>query len=268
LPDVEVQSLGYRTDLMVRRLAGSSITDRGRYIVVRTPENPGFHWGNFLLWPGPPAEDEVGEWMAQFAEEFPAATHVALGIDVTEIPEWPGYLSTTGLEADSSVVLAAEQPPEAGPPDDAPTIRPLRSDDDWGQELGLRVTLAGEDGPPPPGHHAFLERSTAESRRLVESGHAGYFGAFVDDRLCSVVGIASDGLGVARYQNVGTHPEYRRRGFASTLLSRAGSFGREVFGARLLVIVADLDGPAVGLYRSVGFDPVEEQWGMSVSVRS
>ncbi len=265
---MEVRSLGYRTDLMVRRLAGSSISDRGRCIVVRTPDNPWFHWGNFLLWPGPPSAGQLGKWIGAFTEEFPGATHVTLGIDGTEIPERHNYPSVVGLEADLSVVMTAQQPPKSGPVSGESSVRPLRSDEDWRQELLLRLDLDGRDSqdPLPPGHYDFLERSTDEARRMVEERRAEYFGAFTDDRLCSVVGIASDGRGVARYQNVGTHPDYRRRGFATALLTRAGAFGVDDFGARVLVIVADRGGPAADLYRSVGFAPVEEQWGLSVAL--
>jgi ribosomal protein S18 acetylase RimI-like enzyme len=269
LSGVEIRSLGYRTDLMVRRLAGSSVTDRGRCVLVRTPDNPGFHWGNFLLWPGPPGRGDLEEWIAAFAEEFPDTTHVTLGIDGTEIPERHDPPSSIGLEADLSVVMTAVRPPEAGVVLGAPTVRPLRSEDDWSQELLLRCVLDGEEEQPlPPGHHDFLERSTREARRMVHEGHAEYLGAFIGERLCAVVGVASDGQGVARYQNVGTHPEFRRRGFASLLLARVGSVALDDFGARQLVIVADQDGPAAGLYRSLGFVPVEGQWGLSASLVS
>jgi hypothetical protein len=39
---VDVSSLGYRTDLMIRRLSGSEISDRGSHLVIRTPANPYF----------------------------------------------------------------------------------------------------------------------------------------------------------------------------------------------------------------------------------
>ena len=44
-----VVSLGYRTDLMLLGLQGSVIERQAGYQVIRTPANPTFHWGNFLL---------------------------------------------------------------------------------------------------------------------------------------------------------------------------------------------------------------------------
>jgi ribosomal protein S18 acetylase RimI-like enzyme len=260
---VDIRSLGYRTDLMVRHLAGASVSDRGRYIVVRTPDNPWFHWGNFLLWADPPDQTSIGAWISAFGEEFPDATHVTFGIDGTEPPEGHDRSFPLALETELSVVMTSERPPDDRPVAGGVAVRPLRSADDWRQYLLLRREEEGRDRPVPPGHAQFLQRSTEEARRLVETGRAGYLGAFVDHRLRSAAGIVSDGAGVARFQNVGTHPAHRRRGLASALLARAGAFGFSDLGADRLVIVADQDGPAVGLYRSLGFVPVEVQWGLS-----
>ena len=48
-------SLGFRSDLMLLALQGSTITREADHLVVRTPANPDFHWGNFLLFDRPPA---------------------------------------------------------------------------------------------------------------------------------------------------------------------------------------------------------------------
>ena len=50
---MEIKSLGYRTDLLLLELSGSVFHDAGEYVVVRTPDNPGFWWGNFLLYRTP-----------------------------------------------------------------------------------------------------------------------------------------------------------------------------------------------------------------------
>src|SRR5579863_9380717 len=84
LAAVEVVSLGFRTDLMVRGLEGSEIADHGGYVTVRTRANPEFYWGNFLLLPADALSDPPDRWLSLFAAEFPDAGHLALGIDVTD----------------------------------------------------------------------------------------------------------------------------------------------------------------------------------------
>jgi len=37
---VQITALGLATDLMMLRLGGSTIEDRGDHLVVRTPDNP------------------------------------------------------------------------------------------------------------------------------------------------------------------------------------------------------------------------------------
>ena len=83
---MDIKSLGYRTDIMLRLLEGSERTDRGDYVVIRSPANPAFWWGNFLLMAAPPAPGGAAGWQSRFDAEFPAAEHLALGIDVTPAP--------------------------------------------------------------------------------------------------------------------------------------------------------------------------------------
>ena len=46
---MDIRSLGFRTDLRLLEMTGSVIEDRGTHLVVRTPANPTYFWGNFLL---------------------------------------------------------------------------------------------------------------------------------------------------------------------------------------------------------------------------
>ena len=108
---MRVTSLGFRTDVALRVLEGAQTTDRGDYLVVRTPDNPDFYWGNFLLlgaWPGPGTGDG---WLARFAAEFPRARHVALGVDSVDEhgadgdAEVPAEFLAAGLEPERVTVL-------------------------------------------------------------------------------------------------------------------------------------------------------------------
>ena len=46
---MEIRSLGLRTDLVLLRLGGSVVEHHDDHVVVRTPDNPTYWWGNFLL---------------------------------------------------------------------------------------------------------------------------------------------------------------------------------------------------------------------------
>src|SRR5262245_33455016 len=78
---MDVISLGFQTDLALLELGGTQMADRGDHLVVRTPDNPTFWWGNFLLLAGPPPQADAQTWIDRFHAEFPDARHVALGFD-------------------------------------------------------------------------------------------------------------------------------------------------------------------------------------------
>ena len=251
---MQVTSLGFATDLALRVLEGAEITDRGDYLVVRTPGNPDFYWGNFLLlgaWPGPGTGDG---WLARFAAEFPRARHVALGVDAAAgQAEMPGEFLAAGLEPERATVLTCadlQAPPNRN---SEAEIRPLASDDDWRQSLELGVRCYGEGGP-------YLERRTRGRRQLTEAGRAAWFGAFTGGRLLAQLGVCDAGGGLARYQDVETDPAARRRGLAGTLVWRAGRYAREAFGVSTLVIVADPAEAAIRLYRACGFVDAQSQF--------
>jgi ribosomal protein S18 acetylase RimI-like enzyme len=242
----EVHSLGFRTDLMLRRMAGSAIEERAGYLVVRTPANPGFWWGNFVLFADPPSGTGG---LAVFAAEFPVAAHVAIGVDSTD-----GILGDVlldlGLTAEVNAVLTAQN---VRAPSPGPTVRALSSDDDWRQATELRLACYYET--PTPDERQFTELQVVEQRRLCQTGHGTWFGAFVQGRMRSGAGLFHDG-GLARFQSVETHPDFRREGLASAVLGHAA---RREPGARTLVIVADPADQAIQLYRALGFTEAEYQ---------
>ena len=78
---MDISSLGFRTDVMVLALGESAIEHHDRHLVARTPRNPTYWWGNFVLFADPVGTGEVDERLELFAAAFPDAGHVALGID-------------------------------------------------------------------------------------------------------------------------------------------------------------------------------------------
>ena len=254
---MKVRSLGYQTDLMIRLLEGSQAEDRGDYLVVRTPRNPTYWWGNFLLLAESPKSGDAEKWLARFADEIPGARHIALGIDVTEASMVDTReLIAAGLRLERSAVLTAHELHEPPHPNAEAEFRPLAGDDDWRQAARLRAVLyEGEPGSDPE----FLAARIAAERGLTEAGHGVWFGAFTGGELSAQLGLITDGSGIARYQNVETHPEHRRRGLAGTLVWHAGLDFLTARDVSTLVIVADPKDVAIRVYRSVGFADAESQ---------
>ena len=250
---MEVRSLGYRTDLAVLALEGSQVTDRGDHLVIRTPGNPDYWWGNFLLLqdlkPG-----SGGGWVARFAAEFPDARHIALGLDETGAGTVdPGELA--GMTMERNAVMTATSVHAPPHPNTEAVLRTLEGDADWRQSLEL-ATAVHTGGPG--GDAGFLTARLAARRALTEAGHGAWFGAFLNGTLVSQLGLITGKSGFARYQSVETHPAARRRGLAGTLVWHAGT--TVLAGdTSTLVMVADPRDVAIRVYRSVGFTVTEPQ---------
>ncbi|TDO45420.1 FR47-like protein [Kribbella sp. VKM Ac-2527] len=254
---MDITSLGYRTDLLLLALAGTELTDKGEYVVVRTPANPTFWWGNYLLFRTPFGPGDTARRVEMFERTFPDAKHGAFGIDSTEgVVGAEDELAAAGFSVERSTVMTASAVREPARPNTTLQYRFLTSDDDWEQLVGLTLASSPmEIG----GYNDFVRRKVLAERKLVEDGHAKWFGAFDGERLQASLGLVSDGSGVARFQNVQTHPDERSRGLASTLVHRASTYGLSELGARTLVMVADPEYLAIRLYRALGFTDSETQ---------
>jgi ribosomal protein S18 acetylase RimI-like enzyme len=241
---------------MVLRLGGSEVLDRGDHLVVRTPANPSFYWGNFLLVARPLGTGETARWLDRFTKEFPEATHRAIGIDTVNGDAGDvDDVAAAGLDQEINTVLVADSLPE--PPTPETEIREVRSGDDWHAVNTVRCAVYGVPGSPAEAD--FQRRKLLQSRAVTETGRGAWYGAFVAGRMVASLGIVADGTGLARYQSVETHPDFQRRGIGRRLLYDASKYAIDHLGATCLVIVADPDGNAIRLYRSAGFADAERQ---------
>jgi ribosomal protein S18 acetylase RimI-like enzyme len=253
---MEIASLAYRTDLAMLEHSGSSVEDRGTHLVVRTPDNPTFWWGNFLLLPGPPGDEaEATMWLERFEREFPEARHRTFGIDGTAGgPADVAAFAAIGMETDVSSVMTATDVHEPRHPNADATLRRLSSDNDWARQVEL--SMVGEE----LGYdRAYCTARTAAERSLVEQGYGAWWGAFEGDTLLASMGLFTASPGLARFQHVKTHPDARGRGLAGTLVHRVSRYGFEELEAKTLVMVADPEYLAIRIYRSVGFSDSERQ---------
>lgn len=262
IKQMEVSSRQIATDLMLRSFEGQ-VEHHDGVIAVRTPSNPTFRWGNFLVFDRPPAAGDLAWWPRRFAETIgttPGVDHLAFTWDAPggEVGAADAFVQA-GYERTTIATLTTRA---LGPEMRAPspcTIRALTTDADWAQWVALaeaQNAALPADEREGPGHLEFVERAAAGHRAMISAGWGRWFGAFVDGRLAASMGLfVQDGLG--RFQSVDTHPAFRRRGLATTLLRHVATEGLTAMGADTLVIAADVADVAIGIYRTAGFTVTE-----------
>ncbi|PVU83461.1 GNAT family N-acetyltransferase [Cellulomonas sp. WB94] len=257
---MRITSLGFRTDIMLLTLQGSDVEDRGDHLVVRTPGNPTFWWGNFVLLRERPGRGGVRRWEETFARELPEAAHRTFGVDGTQgdVADF-GEFAAAGYAVDGSAVMTASSVHEPPHPNHDATYRALDLTDRGDRDAAIALQLANAPHREPSSHREFLVRKMEAMRPLQEAGCGSWFGAFVDGRMLSGMGLFSDGSGVARFQSVDTHPDARGRGLAGTLVHHVSRYGLTDLGAATLVMVADPGYHAIDIYRSIGFETTETQ---------
>ncbi|MGW8225900.1 MAG: GNAT family N-acetyltransferase [Anaerolineales bacterium] len=260
---MQVKSLGYRTDLIFPAFDGE-IIDRGDYLVVKTPSNPTFYWGNFLLFENPPQTGDHVRWPKLFGQEIgqpPHISHETYGWDTTqnELGVIQPFLES-GYLVENSVVLTANRKTLASKSSPEFTFRRLETEDDWMQSIENQV-LCRESVFSEDSYRVFWREQATRYRAMVSQGIGSWFGAFSGTQLVGNLGIfSSDKL--ARYQSVCTHPNFRRQGVAGTLIYEAALFAMKQYQAETLVIVAKANSSAERLYRSNGFQVAEHQVGL------
>lgn len=260
---MKIRSLGYQTDLIFPTFDGE-IIDRGDYLAIRTPSNPSYYWGNILLFSKPPEEGDFDRWCDLFTKEIgspPLTTHKVFGWD--SVHGEAGLVAPfleAGFQLNRSEVLSLKSLTPPRRPSDLVTVRPLQRDSEWDQALNNQVICRDPEHEEAT-YRTFRERQMARYRKMMEANLGDWYGAFIDRRLVADLGIFyREGLG--RYQTVQTHPDFRRRGIAGKMVFEAARQAKEKFNLHTLVIIAEGESAAAKLYRSVGFNHVEQQVGL------
>ena len=242
---------GWATDLAILEHTGSLVQDHGDHLVVRTPANPDFHWGNFLLVTDDAAVDDADRWVAAFRAALPEATWVAIGLP--RMPEARDAWLAHGIGSSSRRCCrhapspAGRRCPRATRCAGSPATTGTRT---W-RAPSRRTSAAGRRTRP---RSCASRGAQLQARQDLSARDLGaWFGAFADGALVADLGIVRCGT-TARYQDVTTEEEHRGRGLASHLLGVAAHWAAEG-GCEQWVIVTGATNPAGRVYRSLGFEP-------------
>lgn len=251
-----------------------TVQRRDGCLVVRSPTNPTHWWGNLLVFDEPPAEGDGERWEALFAEEFAdeRITHRTFAWDRTDDERGAvdaEFLARDyDLELSVGMIAAPEEihpHPRANADVQVTALDPRVGGPDegrWEQVVDLQVDARDmERLPTEEPHRVFSRARQAELREMFRAGLGAWYVALDGDVVAGSMGIVVTG-GRARYQAVDTAVTHRRRGICSRLLVDAARHAVASYAATDLVIVADPEYHAAGIYESVGFRHVERVCGV------
>ena len=223
--------LSWHTDIAVLVASGSAVEEHADHLVVRTPADPTYDWGNFVMVTDPATVDDAARWEAVFASASPRR---APGDRAAGRAHRRRGLAGTGLEIEHEDVLVRDAPLE-------------RRRWPRGTSCGrCRATTTGSS----PGHCG---------------GMSGVAWSTAATRCSSVPSPVTAGRRpghprlrgrVARYQDVMTEAPHRRRGLTSHLLGEASAWAA-ARGVHTWVILADAGEAPSRLYQKLGFRPAE-----------
>jgi RimJ/RimL family protein N-acetyltransferase len=269
-------SLGWRTDLIFARFDGE-ISDRVDHLCVRTPGNPTFWWGNFLLFRHAPAPGDLQRWMALFeagiASRQRASRHRAFGVDVRERLALPQEFAAAGFTLNEATVLTLTRDQLRAParaPAHGVAFEVLDLARDGAAVVDKQVAVDSSRFEPL-GYREFAQRQVERYLAMQRAGLGHWFGlvAQVDGRavLAASCGLfrastrADDPASrLGRFQYVSTHPAWRRRGLCTALVHAVCRHGFETMGLDTLVMVADPADVAIGVYESLGYRRGTSTW--------
>lgn len=259
-----IRSLGRLTDLIFAKFSGTVI-DKGSYTLIQTPSNPGYHWGNYIIFDHTPQKGSFKKWTQLFDREFSYYSephHYVFTWDTgaSNKGDYQEFLDAN-FKLESAFVLTSDKlnpPPHIN---NRVQVRKILSDKDWAEVTQLQI-LCAEPQFMNGDYEQFKQRQMASYRKMSEAGMGSWFGAFRDGKLVGDLGIFYEG-NMGRYQSVGTHPDHRRQGICGTLVYQAGLLAFAEFGVSHLVMEADIDYHAARIYESVGFKRNEVNYALS-----
>ena len=242
---MNLRSIGMATDAMFAAFDGAVI-DRGDYVVVSTPKNPTFFWGNHLVFRDAPRASDIEPWTKIFERELPHVKHRAFMCDRIDGESFD-YTPTRalGFIPDPTCVMRLDGEP-TGPGADVVSLATPPFD-----LLDICFTNGRE------GYRRFLQIQIERYAAMIASGFGRWFAIMQDGSPIATCGIFPHELPCWRFQLVAVHPEHRERGHAAALVAAVCREARRIRLAPIIIGCVP-NSPAQRIYARLGFTPIEQ----------
>ncbi len=239
-----IRSLGMATDAMFAAFDGAVI-DRGDYVVVSTPKNPSFFWGNHLVVPHAPRVDDVEHWTNVFERELPHVKHRAFMCDRIDGEHFDYEpLRALGFIPDPTCVMRLDGEPRGGGADIVSLAAP---------PFDLLDACFSNDRKA---YRDFLRIQVDRYTAMIASGFGHWFAILEGGAPIATCGIFPHSLPCWRFQLVAVHPDHRKRGHAAALVASVCREARRDRPAPIIIgCVPGSD--AQRIYTRIGFAALE-----------
>jgi ribosomal protein S18 acetylase RimI-like enzyme len=246
---MKIKSLGIKTDIMFFK-KNALVEDRKGYLCIKTLNNPDYFWGNLLIYPQGPKLGDFKDWITDFKNEFSeikGINHITFAWDLTKEASFLKEFEDEGFDYDETIVLIAEDNLKTKYENTEIKIKKILTDEEWESIINFQI-LVNPDNLNKDSYVPFISKTYKNYRKLTEQGMGSWYGAFKGNEIVSDLGLFWED-GIARFQNIKTHPLHRKEGIAQTLMKKASIDS----GCSYFVIQAEEDGPAINMYKTIGF---------------
>lgn len=250
-----MQNLVCRTDAIFHQRDGF-IEEFPAYWVIRTPDNPSFWFGNYVLFKHAPQPGDLPRWREIHHRVFGSSlNHMVLGWDEPEPGSIQQFLDAK-LIPSHGIALSLQAPPSGTRINPDLEIRALVEQSEWDAMLRQQIQIDRDDFAYPEDAGVFRTKQMVASKRMTDEGHGNWWGAFLNDQLVGGMGLYFDAAkSIGRFQYVTTAAAHRRKRVCSTILDHAVRHAFATVNPQTLVISTDAEdnNPAIPTYRNFGF---------------
>jgi ribosomal protein S18 acetylase RimI-like enzyme len=223
--------------------------------IIRTPENPTWNWGNLLILKNAPLAKDAEHWIDLFRTQIrPLDRGTIMTWDTGELAsDAAAAFDALGFSMSTGSILTLrdlQRPLHFN--SNVELIEAGRDDALWESAVQIDVdAFAAEFGGPK--YEPYARKRIAHQRKMVEHGMGKWYVATIGGEMAGSLGIFS-GDSFCRFQDIAVRKDFQRQGIASTMTHEVARRAREEWPALTQVIIAESNGNAQRIYRSVGFE--------------
>ena len=250
------KSIGLKTDLFFHQFSGNVIS-KENYLVIHTPNNPEYYWGNYLIFDGPPKKTDSKKWIDAFKNEFghrKSIDHIAFTWDLGEVSNLDEFVEK-GFHIDKSIILTLNEMSSPSLCSGNITLKEIQTNSEWKELIDLQILIGNSDGKYE-NYIKFTEKKFFTYKKIVSSNKGTWLGAYDSGKLIGDLGIFLTGA-FGRFQNIETHPDYRGKNICRSLIYKAFHWIKNRNSKAIIVVESEANSLPLKIYKKLGFSEKE-----------